>query len=75
MITCEEKCILNQLQGKTITNAILTEPDCLMRVRCMELHFDNGTFLEIYESGDGLRVAGIRDQPGERISARQDHQP
>ncbi|MBF0626977.1 MAG: hypothetical protein HQL91_02030 [Magnetococcales bacterium] len=62
MITCEERNVLKLLEGLEIANVVLKERDAPTCFRSLEFHFGNGTYLEIYESGGGMRVAGIRNE-------------
>ncbi|MBF0271291.1 MAG: hypothetical protein HQL98_04310 [Magnetococcales bacterium] len=61
MITCEEKKILKCLEGLAISSVVLKERETPVQFRSLEFHFENGTYLEVYESGNGMRVAGIRN--------------
>ncbi|MBF0189726.1 MAG: hypothetical protein HQL99_01085 [Magnetococcales bacterium] len=61
MITCEERNVLKGLEGLEIESVVLKERESPVPFRSLEFHFGNGTYLEVYESGNGMRVAGIRN--------------
>ncbi|MBF0163791.1 MAG: hypothetical protein HQL97_01405 [Magnetococcales bacterium] len=62
MITTEEKSVMRMLQGQTIRKVCLLERNTPNPFRSVAFHFNDGTYLEIYDSCGSMRIAGIRHE-------------
>ncbi|MBF0212116.1 MAG: hypothetical protein HQM00_00985 [Magnetococcales bacterium] len=61
MITQREEFTIRSLAGLKIRKVSMTERNANDPYRSMEIHFDDGTWMEICDSGGYMRVSGIRN--------------